>query len=298
MTINCQRLMKDNRLCRAILGINMVELKQIEGGFNSAWLEAKSEKAKGTSCPKGAGQKGKLPSTLEKIIFILFYLKVYPTYDLIGFFFGMNRSQACRWVHKLTPILEKTLGHQCLLPARKIESLEAFYQAFGHNCKDVFVDGTERPVQKKVNKKHSNKNYSGKKKRCTRKMIVACDEKKRICFLGQSKRGRRHDKNLFAKAGIEPNIPKDVTIWGDSGMQGIKHENKQIPKKASKNKPLTQAEKADNGIIAGIRIVVEHSIGGMKRLGCMTDIYRNRKPNFDDALALVSAGLANLRLTA
>jgi len=54
--------------------------------------------------------------------------------------------------------------------------------------------------------------------------------------------------------------------------------------------------KENNKIISGIRIVSEHAIGGMKRLKAASDIYRNRLPNFDDTLNLLSAGIWNFHL--
>ncbi|WP_440865552.1 hypothetical protein [Symbiopectobacterium purcellii] len=51
-----------------------------------------------------------------------------------------------------------------------------------------------------------------------------------------------------------------------------------------------------NKIISGIRITVEHAIAGIKRLGCMTQILRNRRPFIDDTFLLLSAGLWNFHL--
>ncbi|WP_440863751.1 hypothetical protein [Symbiopectobacterium purcellii] len=45
-----------------------------------------------------------------------------------------------------------------------------------------------------------------------------------------------------------------------------------------------------------IRITVEHAIAGIKRLGCMTQILRNRRPFIDDTFLLLSAGLWNFHL--
>ncbi|WP_440867004.1 hypothetical protein [Symbiopectobacterium purcellii] len=38
----------------------------------------------------GAGQKGFIPTPLDKLLFILLYLKCYPTYDLQGLLFGLD----------------------------------------------------------------------------------------------------------------------------------------------------------------------------------------------------------------
>lgn len=32
----------------------------------------------------GGGRKGKLPSMRDKLLFLLYYLKVYPTFDVMG----------------------------------------------------------------------------------------------------------------------------------------------------------------------------------------------------------------------
>ena len=85
----------------------------------------------------------------------------------------------------------------------------------------------------------------------------------------------------------------DVT--GFLGMEKD-HPNTQMPKKASKNHPLTEKDKQNNRIISGLRVVAEHAIGGIKRYKAAADIYRNRIPNTDDKLILVSAGLWNFHL--
>ena len=54
--------------------------------------------------------------------------------------------------------------------------------------------------------------------------------------------------------------------------------------------------KAENKTISGVRILVEHAISGLKRMGAVSNCYRNTTPNFDDSLVLVSAGLWNLHL--
>ncbi|HEY6736654.1 MAG TPA: transposase family protein [Candidatus Saccharimonadia bacterium] len=66
--------------------------------------------------------------------------------------------------------------------------------------------------------------------------------------------------------------------------------------KATKNKPQTQEQKASNRIIAGIRIVSEHAIGGMKRYRAAAEVYHNHRPTMDDLHMRVSAGLWNFHL--
>jgi DDE superfamily endonuclease len=60
-------------------------------------------------------------------------------------------------------------------------------------------------------------------------------------------------------------------------------------KSATKKHQLTTEEKQNNSVISGIRAVVEHAISGMKRLACMSHVYRNRNVSVDDSFALLSA---------
>ncbi|WP_162505268.1 transposase family protein [Candidatus Arsenophonus triatominarum] len=69
-----------------------------------------------------------------------------------------------------------------------------------------------------------------------------------------------------------------------------------MPKKGTRKRPLSPEQKQENKIISGIRITVEHAIAGIKRLGCMTQILRNRRPFIDDTFLLLSAGLWNFHL--
>lgn len=297
LEINIKRLLRDSRLCRAVLGVDGFELKRLELLFSPSWQQACHARKRDRQRALGGGQKGALPQTLSKLVFILLYLKAYPTFDLLGFFFGIDRSQACRWVHKLLPVLEGALGRACVLPARKISSMEEFFRAFP-GARDIFIDGTERPKQKPKNLKQRRKTYSGKKKQTTRKAIVICDEQRRIGYLSPSKSGRRHDKKLLDKSGIVPHIPADVTVWADTGFQGLarQHPNTVMPRKASKKSPLTNEQKQNNRVISSIRVLVEHALSGIKRLACMSGVYRNRKENVDDKFALLSSGIWNLHL--
>jgi len=68
-----------------------------------------------------------------------------------------------------------------------------------------------------------------------------------------------------------------------------------IPTKKPKGKPLTPEQKAENKTIAGMRVIAEHAINGMKRFGALSGIYRNRKGQ-DDQMIGLCAGLWNFHL--
>lgn len=285
-----------NRTWNALIGLSQHEFYVLLPLFSVAWQTFLVTKPNRKRRP-GAGIKGILPGDVEKLFFALMYLKTYPTFDVMGFMWGTDRTRAHKWSHKLLPILKNSLHISGSLPKRKISSVQEFLEAFPE-VKDVFIDGTERPIQKPKNQKRRKKLYSGKKKGTMRKNIVMANHKRKILFLSKTRSGRRHDKRLFDKDHIARTIPNDVTAWVDTGFKGMEtiHPNTQMPKKATKKNPLTDVEKNSNRLISGLRIIAEHANAGLKRLKAAADIYRNRKPNFDDLFMVLSAGIWNFHL--
>ena len=288
----------NDRLFKSLTGCNIAEFRELEPEFERVLHDVASQKNRKRSI--GGGRKSTIDTADKKLFFMLFYLKCYPTFDLAGFIFGgVDRSRTCRWVKKLMPVLEEVLGRKAVLPKRKISSMDEFAAVFP-GVSDIFIDGTERPVQRPKNDKNQRRRYSGKKKRHTRKNTIVCDERKQILFLSPTKNGRIHDKKQLDKTGFLDYLPPGLTLWVDNGFLGIDKQIKQgvtvmMPKKKSKNKPLTPEQKEENKVISGLRIVVENAIGGIKRFGALSQIYRNRKGQ-DDKFIFLATGLWNFHL--
>lgn len=295
--MNLLKLLNNPRQLKALTGVSREEFLDLLPVFDSCCIGLLKNKSTASKRKFGGGPKGKLPNSELKLFFILMYTKVYPTFDVLGFLVDFDRSRACRNTHFLLTALERSLGRKIVLPERKIRSVEELFRKFP-GLKDVFVDGVERPVQRPKKQKQQRKLYSGKKKTHTKKSVVMVDEKKYILFLTKTKSGRRHDKRLADKQALFEGIPESVTVWADTGFLGAakQHKNTMIPKKASKGNPLTYQEKQENKVIAGLRVIVEHAIGGMKRFRSVADIYRNKKAFMEDRLLRIAAGLWNLHL--
>jgi hypothetical protein len=69
------------------------------------------------SCP--------LPTTADKLLFILTYVKQNPIQEVQGQLFGLSQSNANKWIHLLHPVLNHALADQELLPARTADDLAA-----------------------------------------------------------------------------------------------------------------------------------------------------------------------------
>jgi hypothetical protein len=272
MLQNKKQIFSQSRITQAVLGISREEFERLLPIFRSFLIAYRYELKPNRKRQVGGGRKGDLPTDKDKLLFILLYLKLYPTYDALAVLTSHQRSKCGDSVKLLLPVLERALGRHMVLPIRRGRSLEEIFQN-NPELKDVFIDGTERRVNRPKPMKKRNKLYSGKKKAHTRKSIVVSDGKKRILMLTQAKSGRRHDKRLTDKNLVVNHIPPHVTAWTDTGFQGMQHThaNTVRPKKTTKNHPLTEREKQNNKVIASIRVVSEHAIGGMKRFKAAAD---------------------------
>ena len=182
---------KNERLLKSLTGLSELEFNQLLIQFELVLQSIHSVKKRRRAV--GAGRKGALPDARTKLFFVLFYLKVYPTFDLASFLFSVDCSRPCRWIQTLLPLLEQTLGRACVLPRRKVATLDEFLHHFPE-VKDLLIDGTERPTQRPKSPKNRQRRYSGKKRTHTRKNIVEVSENRQILLLSSTKNGRRHDK--------------------------------------------------------------------------------------------------------
>jgi hypothetical protein len=295
--MNIPKIMSNERSLKALTGLSRLEFESLTTVFEPVLNEILRNNSKATVRKFGGGAKGKLTGIQSKLFFILLYEKTYPTFDFIASIIDFDKSRAVRNTHLLLAVLEKALGRSKSLPKRRINNMEDFLKSFPE-AKDLFVDAVERPVQRPASQNKQRKLYSGKKKTHTKKTVVIMDENRKILLATPTKSGRRHDKRVADKNLIFEHIPIGVTIWADTGFQGLlkQHANTMMPTKASKGKPLTYEQKQENKTISGIRIIVEHAIGGMKRFKAFADIFRNKKAFMEDQVMNIAAGLWNFHL--
>lgn len=246
---------------------------------------------------RGAGQKGALPSLADKLLFILFYFRQYPTQRVQGYLFGIGQAQANQWIGRLTHVLNGALGYQKQLPARQPRELSAVLAA----CPglDFIIDGVERPIRRPKDPLQQKQKYSGKKKRHTVKNNVVVDKQSgKIKGLSATVEGKRHDKKLADEQAID--FPEGSRLGKDTGFQGYEPPgvNTYQPKKKPRGRDLTEEERAENRRLSSERIAVEHSIGGVKVFRITQNIFRHLKQGFDDLTMETACGLHNLRVDA
>jgi len=186
--LKIKRALRSDRVMKALTGQTMAEFERMLSNFSAGLKKRQAKARKERERAVGGGRRHTLETPADKLFFILFYLKCYPTFDLAGLLYDVDRSQAQRWVKALLPVLETALGWQAVLPQRRIRSIEEFIQRFPA-VKDVFVDGTERLVQRPQQAKAQRELYSGKQHEHTLKNLVVSDEDRHILCLTKTRPG-------------------------------------------------------------------------------------------------------------
>ena len=67
--------------------------------------------------------------------------------------------------------------------------------------------------------------------------------------------------------------------------------------KKNPNTALSDRQRNENQTHACRRVKVGHAISGVKRLGCVTQVYRNKSASFNDRIMAVACGIWNWHLT-
>jgi hypothetical protein len=118
--------------------------EELAEGMQRLWQRHLGNKPNRQRAPEGRLPD---PDRTDKLAFILFSLKVYPSFDVLGVFSDINGPESRHWVHKLMPLLEELLGQKLILPKRKIDLMEALIAAFPQAA-EVILGGMECPIQR------------------------------------------------------------------------------------------------------------------------------------------------------
>lgn len=152
------------RTIKALIGITKPQFYKLRDVFDQTYLEHQQERVKNGEIkhvPKG-GPKGHLYCADKKLFFLLYYLKTYCTFDVLGFHFGFSSGHAHQHVEHLMPVLQRSLSKLNVLPMRALaspESLRQLVEIYG----DLAIDGVEVACVRPQDDEQQKAHYSGKK---------------------------------------------------------------------------------------------------------------------------------------
>lgn len=171
--------------------------------------------------------------------------------------------------------------------------------------RDIFIDVTERPIERKQNQEQQKKEYSGKKKRHTMKNLIITCENKLVLWLWKTEVGKKHDYKLLKESWFMWALLMytiRVDLWFLWIVSDYKEHEIMIPHKNSKLKRITDDKKDENSLMSWIRVLVENVIGRAKKYWIISQKYRNRttwdfrtvKMNMKNQIMLTVCWLHNL----
>ena len=143
--MNIDKVLKNKRLTLALTGLSPEEFLNLLPLFAQVWQDLKlkdyHQHRRQRERRPGGGRKGFLREMRDKLFFVLFYYKCYPTYDVLSLLYGFDRANGFRRQEQITLVLEATLGKKMVLPKRKLRKIEEFFEMFPE-AREVYVDGT------------------------------------------------------------------------------------------------------------------------------------------------------------
>ncbi len=241
-------------------------------------------------------------SARDQVLLTLVWLRQYPTYPVLGYLFGLSVPTVSRLLHQVLPVLADAGRATLRLPdphhrsRRTLDVLLAETPALA-----VVIDSFEQRVQRHKDRTEADTYYSGKKKQHTLKTQVAVDARGRVVDVSESVRGPTSDLTLLKQSRLMTRLPDGVGGIGDLAYVGIAALDPRgagaTPRRKPRGKPRPPADVAFNRAFASRRIIVEHSIGRLRRYQALTQMDRHHRQYHSDRVAAV-AGLANRQIDA
>jgi len=273
--------------------------------FEGAWKQRRRETTitRRTGEPRkravGAGGRYRL-SLRDRLLIALVWLRVYPTYEVLGFFFSKEKSNARANVEEALEVLLDLSEFGFERPSKerkKLHSVAAVMEAFPEVC--LIIDAKEQRIERPSGRdEEGNSNqkpyYSGKKKTHTLKNQIAVRPDGLIQALSESvPGGSHHDLTLLRKTKLLDQLAVGEGAMFDKGYDGITHDYPDLPlylpHKARRNKPLTEEEKEYNRFLSSHRIVVEHTNAQLQKYQALAQLYRHDRKKHSRTIRVIAA---------
>ena len=168
----------------------------------------------------GAGRRYE-HNARNRLLMAMIWLRIYPTYEVLGFIFDLNKSNICRNLKSVLTVLGEQLGEEIEWPdkGQRKRKMDQFMQEFPDVA--AIVDATEQPTERPQDPDEQKRYYSGKKKRHTLKTQVVVGPDGELMGHSDTMPGSQHDKSLYDDSGVGARLDDEEAMMGDKGYQGI-----------------------------------------------------------------------------
>ena len=237
----------------------------------------------------------------NQVLLTVIGLRTYPTNEVLAYLIGVSDSTISRVLARMLPLLEAAGKDTMRMPdpgrkrRRHLDDLLRDTPTLA-----VVIDTFEQRVQRDKDRDVADTYYSGKKKQHTLKSQVAVDEETgQIVDVADSVPGPTADITVLEESGLLARLPSGVGGIGDLAYVGIdKLHPKGLgasPRRKPRGKDRPPEDIAFNRAFSRRRIVVEHSIGRMRRYQCLNQTDRHHRRNHSARTRAV-AGLVNRQI--
>ena len=194
--LSYDRLSRKPLLFKSFTGLSVKQFdnifKEIQSKYPKYEVKRLSPSRKGRRRRErtvGAGRHFKL-LVKDRVIMVLVYYRLYITYTLMEFLFGLDQSNVCRDIQKIERLIRSCLPipQKLYKVTRRLKTKEEVEQYFPGFM--AFTDCTEQPIPKPKNRRKRRLYYSGKKKKHTVKNLYTANQKGLIIFKTKRKTER------------------------------------------------------------------------------------------------------------
>jgi hypothetical protein len=240
-------------------------------------------------------------SARDQILLTVVWLRLYPIHEVLGFLFGVSDSTVSRYIGCVLPLLEAAGRDTMRMPdlgRKHHRQMDDLLKAVPDLA--VVVDSFEQRVQRPRPRQEADTYYSGKKKQHTLKSQVTVNQATgEIVDISDSVRGPTADIRLLEQSGVLLRLPPGVGALGDLAYIGLALLHPQglgaTPRRKPRGQPRPAEDVAYNTAFSRCRIVVEHTIGRMRRYQSLAQTDRNHRCHHAVRVAAV-AGLVNRKI--
>lgn len=229
----------------------------------------------------------------DHVLLTVIWLRLYPIHEVLGYLFGVSDSTVSRLIEGVLPILEQSGRDGMRLPdpgKKRRRQLPDLLKDIPELT--VLVDSFEQRVQRPAN---DDSHYSGKKKQPTLKSQLAVNsDTGRVVDVSESVPGPTADIKLLEASGLLEQLPDEVGIGGDLAYLKLAKlpQHGFSPRRKPRGKERPSENVVYNRAFSQFRIVIEQTIGQVRRFQSVTATDRNHRRQHS-ARVTAMAGLVN-----
>lgn len=248
----------------------------------------------------GAGRKWVLDAP-TRLLATLVWLKLYPTWEVLGFLFGVESSATRRGVKDVLARLQASALFPLEVRPRPKQGRKLAEVVQVCPMVEVIVDSHERRIRRPKGWDAQEPFYSGKKKAHTMKSQATVSLDGRVQAVSESVPGSTSDLALLEASGVVEKMQPDEALAGDKAYVGADKRfpglDLYVPVKKPPNGERTPEETSYNKALSRTRIVVEHLFARMSRFAALVQVFRHARSTHSGIFRVI-AWLADRQIDA